>query len=218
MTLMSDKWIIEQSSKEVEPLIKPFVRESVATLNGNPVTSFGVSSYGYDLSLGNKFKIMKAPNQIPGARIINPCAFDQELFKDVVVEDGGVFVLPPMSFALAVSREHMCMPRDISGICMQKSTIARAGLEVVVTPLEAGWHGYLTLEFFNKTPYPMHLTPGMGIVQLLFIQGNEPCLVSYADRGGKYQDQAAEPVAPRKKEHPRGDVPGIVQCDKGERS
>ena len=199
MTIMSDKWIIENSTKSNKPLIHPFHGESVSTMKNIHVTSFGTSSYGYDLRLGNKFKVLKSPNQVTGARIINPCDFDQQLFRDVYVEDGQGFVLAPQTFALAVSKEHMCMPRNITGICMQKSTIARAGLEVVVTPLEAGWEGFLTLELFNKTPFPIHLTVGMGIVQLLFFQGDQPCLVSYADRGGKYQNQEAEPVAPRKK-------------------
>src|SRR5574343_2826 len=173
MTIMSDKWIIENSKKAQKPLIHPFHGESVSSMNGTHVTSFGTSSYGYDLRLGNKFKVLKSPNQVTGARIINPCDFDQQLFRDVYVEDGQGFVLAPQTFALAVSKEHMCMPRDITGICMQKSTIARAGLEVVVTPLEAGWEGFLTLELFNKTPFPIHLTVGMGIVQLLFFKGDQ---------------------------------------------
>lgn len=197
--LLSDKTITELCQGD-RPMIAPFVAESMSVLpSGHPVTSFGRSSYGYDLSLGNKFKVLKKASQLPGARIIDPVAFDPELFTDLEVRDGDVFVVPPQTCVLAVTKERIIMPADVAGVCMQKSTIARCFLEVTVTPLEPGWEGYLTLEMHNKTEFPVHLRPGMGIVQLLLYKGDQECEVPYGSRHGKYQNQPAEPVIARAK-------------------
>ena len=205
--LMSDKWITKASQGD-RPLIAPFINLSVSRLaSGHNVTSFGLSSYGYDLALGNKFKVLRKTSNSTGARFIDPNNFDPYLFVDQEVQDGDVFVLPPGSFALGVTRERMIMPDDIMGVCMQKSTIARSALEVTVTPIEAGWEGWLTLELHNKTDLPIHLRPGMGIVQLMFFQGIEPCSVPYHARNGKYNNQEQAPVAPRAKQH---EVPAVT--------
>ena len=205
--LMSDKWITKASQGD-RPLIAPFINHSVSRLpSGHNVTSFGLSSYGYDLALGNKFKVLRKTSNSTGARFIDPNNFDPYLFVDQEVQDGDVFVLPPGSFALGVTRERMIMPDDIMGVCMQKSTIARSALEVTVTPIEAGWEGWLTLELHNKTDLPIHLRPGMGIVQLMFFQGIEPCSVPYHARNGKYNNQEQAPVAPRAKQH---EVPAVT--------
>lgn len=205
--LLSDKWIAEQCNAS-KPLIEPFISESksqllVSTGRGAfkfiNVASWGLSSYGYDLSLGNKFKLLKNPAAASKGAFIDPNNFDQNLFIDVTVEDGGVMIVPPRGFVLGVVREHLNMPDDVMGVCMEKSTIARSAMEVCVTPVEAGWSGYLTLEIHNKSDFPLHLTPGMGITQIMFYKGEQPCRVPYHARAGKYQNQPAEPVAPRAK-------------------
>lgn len=200
---LSDIWITN-ACKGDRPLITPFQPQSCSVIEHGiktkKVTSFGLSSYGYDLSLGNTFKLLKA--RTPDALFdthIDPCDFDNSLFDDYTVAPGSIFAIPPRGFALGVSAERIWMPDDVTGICMQKSTIARAALEVTVTPLEAGWQGWLTLEFYNKTDFYLDLTPGMGIVQLVFFKGNEPCDVPYHARGGKYNNQPNVPVGPLSK-------------------
>lgn len=226
--LMSDIWIKEQCTGE-KPMISPFTDQSVSRLtidgkNGRlplsvPITSYGLSSYGYDLSLGNKFKILRPVtdfyrNAITGQLyedeqsyekagdplVIDPCNFNPVLFRDVEVEVGQQVIIPPRGFALSAVGQHLDLPDDIMGVCMEKSTIARTAVEVTVTPVEAGWRGYLTLEICNKTDYPAVLTAGMGITQLMFFKGDQPCSVPYHARNGKYQDQPAEPVIARMKD------------------
>lgn len=204
--LLSDH-SIRELCQSASPLISPFLNESISRLdvdNGvrrvtEKVCSFGLSSFGYDLRLGNHFKVLKRAHEVSGARIINPNNFDQDLYRDIEVADGGTFVLPPHGCALGVSKERMALPRNVTGIAMQKSTIARSMMEVTVTPLEAGWEGFLTYEFHNKTDFPIHLLVGQGIAQILFIKGDRDCETSYADRDGKYQNQEARAVAPRSK-------------------
>lgn len=197
--LLSDKTIKELCvGRGSDAMLTPFTPESISKLEtDHPTTSYGLSSYGYDLRLGNAFKTLKRPENLPGARFIDPTAFDEELLQESWVDDGFVFVVPPHACVLAVTKERIIMPPDVSGVCMQKSTIARSFLEVTVTPLEAGWEGYLTLELHNKTPYPLHLRPGCGIVQLLFYKGDQPCEVPYGARKGKYHNQPAYPVSAR---------------------
>ena len=204
--LLSDKTIRRLCEDPINPLIQPYNPKSISkltfprgdgTAGEKLVCSFGSSSYGYDLSLGNKFKLLKTAQQATGARFIDPNNFDQSLFTDITVDDGRTFVIPPRGNALGVVKERVSLRRNMTAIAMQKSTIARCFLEVTVTPLEAEWEGYLTLEFTNKTDLPIHLTPGMGIVQMIILTGDEDCEVSYRDRGGKYQDQPAAPVAAR---------------------
>ena len=195
--ILNDIQIAELAKKGA---LNPFVPNSESRNDaGKPITSRGLSSFGYDLSLGNVFKTLKVMEKMPGVgHFIDPCNFNKDLLVTTRVEDDGIFVMDPGACVLAVTRERIRIPRDVLVVCMQKSTIARAFLEVTVTPAEPEWEGYLTLELHNKTTFPIHLTPGMGISQMLFFQG-DPCDVSYADRGGKYQHQPAEPVPSRSK-------------------
>lgn len=190
---MSDRWIAEQCRGDF-PILTPFDPISVSRLpNGKHITSSGASSFGYDLSLATKFKLLKKPAP-DSTVVIDPCNFDPTLFDDIDVGE-GVFILPPRAFALGVSVERIRMPADIFGICMEKSTCARSAFEVTVTPIEPEWEGYLTLEIFNKTDYPVALTPGMGICQLLYVKGDQVPRITYKDRNGKYQNQPNSPVA-----------------------
>ena len=170
------------------------------------VPSFGLSSYGYDIRLGNTFKTMSKAkayhslknNIISGEpslvnHIIDPANLEALDYETVST---GRFVLEPHGFALGVSMEHLEMPEDVLAICMGKSSCARYGLSAQITPIEPGWKGYITIELFNMTDKPMYLYAGQGIMQLLFMKGN-PCNTTYADRSGKYQDQPAEPVSAR---------------------
>ena len=219
MAIMSDKWIESEANKS--NIIVPFFPESRSKLDdGTDVPSYGLSSYGYDLRLGNSFKLFPTVNNFSddkytvvkkdntryhyfdfvGDKEIDPCNFDQGIVKNLVLEeDASYLLIPPKGFVLGVSMERLKIPRDVSVICMEKSTLARCGLCVTVTPAEPEWEGYLTLEISNKTMLPIRLIPGMGICQLQFFMGNEECRVSYKDRQGKYQNQPYEPVLPMRK-------------------
>ena len=175
------------------PMIAPFERESVNKLviDGveRKIPSYGLSSYGYDIRLGRNFKIFKV---MPGVvDMLNPPA-------DLCAEENDVtsIVVPPLGMVLGVSVEKISMPRNVTATCMAKSTLARLGLSAQVTPLEAGWSGFITLEIFNMTQNAVRLYSGIGIMQLTFHE-SEQCDVSYADRGGKYMDQPASPVEAR---------------------
>lgn len=210
MPIMSDKWIKFKAEKD--QLIVPFHPESRSVNeDGTPVTSYGLSSFGYDIRLGNIFRLFNHRNSnnlnvdIGSVRdavspdVIDPVNFNEAHTTRYDLLDDEYITIPPHGFMLGVSKERIKLGNEFTAICMEKSTLARCGLCVTVTPLEAGWEGYVTLELSNKTDSPIKLTPGMGICQVLFIYGNEPCEVSYADRNGKYQDQPAEPVLPRRK-------------------
>lgn len=216
MPIMSDQWITYQAQEK--GLITPFVPRSMSTLeDGTRVSSYGLSSYGYDLRLNNSFKLFNFTNiphelttlqkyqvtyehglseEIPNRyffnSVIDPVNFDEDL--STLLTGVKTITVPPHGFLLAVSAEYIKLGRDFTGVCMEKSTLARCGLCCTVTPLEPEWEGYLTLEISNKTNLPIVLTAGMGICQLLFLQGNEPCLTSYKDRSGKYQNQPPQPV------------------------
>jgi dCTP deaminase len=129
--------------------------------------------------------------------LINPNDFDHNLI--VQINDVDSIVIPPKTFFMGVSMEYIKMPRDVTAICNGKSTVARSGIQIYVTPLEAGWNGFITLEFFNSTDSPVLITAGMGISQLNFVQGNTVCDTSYADRSGKYQNQGPQPIPPLKR-------------------
>jgi dCTP deaminase len=187
--------------------------------NGKKVPSYGLSSYGYDIRLGNKFTPFKAygfnqyyesitdgvtarhmvENLISDTpdSILDVCDFDTALCNPIY--DVDEIIMPPNGFMLGVSMERINMPDDCLAICTGKSTIARCGLHVVVTPLEPGWSGFITLEIHNMTGMAVKLTAGMGITQLVFLQSDERCVTSYSDRKGKYQNQGFEPVLPRQK-------------------
>lgn len=176
MTIKSDRWIRETSL--AQQMISPFEEKQVATGR----ISYGLSSYGYDIRVGNRFKIFTNVN----SSVVDPKNFDARSFVDF---EGEVAIIPPNSFALASSVEYMKIPRDVLCVCVGKSTYARCGIITNVTPLEPGWEGHITLEISNTTTLPAKIYAGEGLVQVLFFQGDEPCETSYADRAGKYQGQ-----------------------------
>ena len=158
--------------------------------------SFGVSSYGYDIRVGTRFKIFTPTPRTGGITVVDPKDFSSELFVEVDVAEGGRdgrptdhIVIPPNSFALCETVEYLEIPRDVLVICVGKSTYARCGLIVNVTPLEPEWRGKITLEISNTTPLPAKVYANEGIAQLVFLKADRVCAVSYADKAGKYQDQ-----------------------------
>ncbi|MCF8532001.1 MAG: dCTP deaminase [Reyranella sp.] len=176
MTILSDRWIrhMAQEKGMIEPFVDAQKREGVI--------SYGLSSYGYDARVGNDFKIFTNVN----SAVVDPKNFDQNSFVDRATD---ICVIPPNSFALARTVEYFRIPRDVLVICVGKSTYARCGIIVNVTPLEPEWEGHVTLEFSNTTPLPARIYANEGACQFLFLQGNEPCEVSYRDKAGKYQGQ-----------------------------
>ena len=176
MTIKSDRWI-KQMARE-HNMIEPFVDKQV---RGSAI-SYGVSSYGYDIRVADEFKIFTNVD----SAIVDPKNFQANSFVDRKTD---VCVIPPNSFALARTVEYFRIPRDVLVICLGKSTYARCGIIVNVTPLEPGWEGHVTLEFSNTTPLPARIYANEGACQFLFLKGNEPCEVSYADRAGKYMGQ-----------------------------
>ena len=176
MTVLSDKWI-KQIVKD-KGMIKPFVSKQVR----KGKISFGLSSYGYDARVSNEFKIFTNVN----SGIVDPKVFKKESF---VTKIGKECIIPPNSFALARTVEYFKIPDNILVICLGKSTYARCGIIVNVTPLEPGWEGHVTLEFSNTTPLPAKIHANEGVAQMLFFESDEVCETSYADRGGKYQGQ-----------------------------
>ena len=176
MTILSDRWIrrMAQEKGMIEPFVDAQKREGVI--------SYGLSSYGYDARVGNDFKILTNLN----SAVVDPKNFDQNSFVD---RNTDICVIPPNSFALERTVEYFRIPRDVLVICVGKSTYARCGIIVNVTPLEPEWEGHVTLEFSNTTPLPARIYANEGACQFLFLQGNEPCEVSYRDKAGKYQGQ-----------------------------
>ena len=163
----------------IEPFEPGMVRENAA---GQKAISFGTSSYGYDVRVADEFKIFTNIN----STIVDPKDFDQRNFVDF---KGPVCIIPPNSFALARTVEYFRIPRDVLTICLGKSTYARCGIIVNVTPLEPEWEGHVTLEFSNTTPLPARIYANEGVAQMLFIGADEVCQTSYKDRGGKYMGQ-----------------------------
>jgi dCTP deaminase len=159
-------------------MIEPFVENQVRA----GVISYGLSSYGYDIRVANEFKIFTNVFSVT----VDPKQFDTKSMVDFI---GDVCIIPPNSFALARTVEYFRIPRDTLTICVGKSTYARCGIIVNVTPFEPEWEGYVTLEISNTTPLPAKIYANEGIAQVLFFQGDEVCEVSYADRKGKYQNQ-----------------------------
>ncbi len=171
----NDRWIREMAKKG---MIEPFNAKQVR----KGVISYGVSSYGYDMRIGDEFKIFTNINNT----VVDPKNFDPKSFIDF---KGDVCIIPPNSFALASSLEYFRIPRDVIVICLGKSTYARCGIVVNVTPLEPEWEGHVTIEISNTTPLPAKIYANEGIAQLLFLQAAEVCEVSYKDKAGKYQAQ-----------------------------
>ena len=176
MSIKSDKWIRRMAREH--KMIEPFVDEQVRA----GVVSFGLSSYGYDIRVADEFKIFTNIN----STVIDPKQFDPQSFVDVKTD---VCIVPPNSFALARTIEYFRIPRDVLTICLGKSTYARCGIIVNVTPFEPEWEGYVTLEISNTTPLPARIYSNEGIAQVLFFEADEPCDISYADKKGKYQSQ-----------------------------
>ena len=175
MSIKSDRWIKEMArGGMIEPFVERQVREGVV--------SFGLSSYGYDIRVADEFKIFTNINYT----VIDPKAFDPRSFVDVQAD---VCIIPPNSFALARTIEYFRIPRDVLTLCLGKSTYARCGIIVNVTPFEPEWEGFVTLEISNTTPLPAKVYSNEGIAQVLFFQSDETCEVSYADKKGKYQGQ-----------------------------
>jgi len=174
--IKSDRWIRRMALER--DMINPFAEKQVA----NGVISYGLSSYGYDLRVADEFKIFTNIN----ATMVDPKNFDERSFVTV---QSDCAIVPPNSFALARSVEYFKIPRDVLTICVGKSTYARCGIIVNVTPFEPEWEGFVTLEISNTTPLPAKIYANEGLCQILFFQSDEPCETSYADRKGKYQAQ-----------------------------
>src|SRR6056300_407843 len=179
MSIMSDNWINEMAAKG---MISPFEPNQVRTNEHGKIVSYGTSSYGYDVRCANEFKVF---TNIHSA-VVDPKAFDPNSFVSIEADS---CIIPPNSFALARTVEYFDIPRDILTICLGKSTYARCGIIVNVTPLEPEWEGHVTLEFSNTTNLPAKIYANEGVAQMLFFESDEDCEVSYKDRGGKYQGQ-----------------------------
>ena len=176
MSIKADKWIRRMALEHrmIEPFSDKQVREGVI--------SYGLSSYGYDVRIADEFKIFTNIN----TTIVDPKNFDPNSFVEV---NGDSCIIPPNSFALARTVEYFRIPRNVLTICLGKSTYARCGIIVNVTPLEPEWEGHVTLEFSNTTPLPARIYANEGVAQMLFLESDEVCETSYRDRGGKYQGQ-----------------------------
>lgn len=176
MGLKSDKWIREKSLKE--KMIEPFCDDQV----GQGVVSYGLSSYGYDIRVSDEFKIFTNLN----STVVDPKNFKSENVIDYV---GQECIIPPNSFALARTVEYFRMPPNVLAICLGKSTYARCGIIVNVTPFEPDFEGHITIEISNTTPLPAKIYANEGIAQVLFLEGDESCETTYRDKKGKYQSQ-----------------------------
>jgi dCTP deaminase len=176
MGLKPDHWIrkLAREQRMIDPFVDHQVREGVI--------SYGLSSYGYDIRVTDEFKIF---TNVFSA-VVDPKKFDPSSMVDF---RGDICTIPPNSFALARSIEYFRIPRGVLTVCLGKSTYARCGIIVNVTPFEPEWEGFVTLEISNTTPLPARIYAGEGIAQVLFFEGDEPCEISYADKKGKYQKQ-----------------------------
>ena len=176
MGIKADRWIKRMALEHgmIEPFVERQAREGVV--------SYGVSSYGYDIRVADEFKVFTNLY----STVVDPKNFDPKSFVDIKAD---VCIIPPNSFALAKTVEYFRIPRDVLTVCVGKSTYARCGLIVNVTPFEPEWEGFVTLEISNTTPLPAKVYSNEGIAQVLFFQSDETCEVSYADKKGKYQKQ-----------------------------
>ena len=176
MSIKPDTWITRMAREH--KMIDPFVDDQVR----QGVISYGVSSYGYDVRVGDEFKVFTNVYNT----LVDPKNFDSKSFVDI---KGEVCIIPPNSFALASTIEYFRIPRDVLTVCLGKSTYARCGIIVNVTPFEPEWEGHVTIEISNTTPLPAKIYANEGIAQVLFFQSDEPCARSYKDKKGKYQAQ-----------------------------
>ncbi len=182
MSIKSDRWIRRMA--ESRRMIEPFEPNQIKEVNGQRIVSYGTSSYGYDIRCSNEFKLFTDIN----TTIVDPKNFDPKSFVDI---SGDYCIIPPNSFALARTIEYFRIPRNVLTICLGKSTYARCGIIVNVTPLEPEWEGYVTLEFSNTTPLPAKIYAHEGVAQVIFLESavDDVCQTSYKERGGKYQGQ-----------------------------
>jgi dCTP deaminase len=180
MTIKADKWIRRMA--EQHGMIEPFEPGQVRSVDGHRIVSYGTSSYGYDIRCSSEFKLFTNLN----STLADPKNFDPSSFVDM---NGDFCIIPPNSFALARTIEYFRIPRNVLTICLGKSTCARCGIIVNVTPFEPEWEGYVTLEFSNTTPLPAKIYANEGVAQVIFFEPDEVCETSYKDRGGKYQGQ-----------------------------
>ncbi|HVO32681.1 MAG TPA: dCTP deaminase [Elusimicrobiota bacterium] len=185
--IKSDRWIIRMAQER--GMIEPFEAKQVKVVDSPsgplPVISFGVSSYGYDIRVARQFKVLD-PTKDAAARIIDPKNFDISGYDDF---EGDVCLLPPHGMAIAQSLEYFRIPRNILVVCQEKSTYARCGIHSAIAPLEPEWEGRLTFGISNTTSRPAKVYAGEGIAQIIFLESDEACQVSYADKQGKYQRQ-----------------------------
>lgn len=181
MSIKSDNWIRRAAANM--GMIEPFEPSQVRERDGERIISYGTSSYGYDIRCADEFKVFTNIN----STVVDPKNFDPQSF--IEVSGKGYCVIPPNSFALARTVEYFRIPRSILTVCLGKSTYARCGIIVNVTPFEPEWEGYVTLEFSNTTPLPAKIYANEGVAQVLFFESDEVCGTSYKDRGGKYQGQ-----------------------------
>ncbi len=180
MSIKSDKWIRRMAREH--GMIEPFEPNQIKRNGKGPIVSYGTSSYGYDIRCSDEFKLFTNIN----STIVDPKNFDANSFVDL---KSDVCIIPPNSFCLARTVEYFRIPRNVLTICLGKSTYARCGIIVNVTPFEPEWEGYVTLEFSNTTPLPAKIYANEGVAQVLFFESDEVCETSYKDRGGKYQGQ-----------------------------
>lgn len=182
-----------------KPMIEPFTPESVKVgENGSKIASYGTSSYGYDIRAAPEWKLFSQTYD-PTCLYFDPPLLDyknitEDQFHHVEADE---IIIPPNGFVLTRSVEYVRIPKDVLVLCIGKSTIARAGINCLCTPLEPGWEGHITLEFSNSTNLPNKLYANEGILQLIFLRGDQPCRTTYADRGGKYNRQGSEIILPR---------------------
>jgi dCTP deaminase len=183
VSIKSDRWIRRMAQEQ--RMIEPFEPNQVKCVDGRNIVSYGTSSYGYDIRCSNEFKVFTNIT----STIVDPKHFDEGSFVDF---HGDVCIIPPNSFALARTVEYFRIPRNVLTVCLGKSTYARCGIIVNVTPLEPEWEGHVTLEFSNTTPLPARIYANEGVAQVIFIESasDDVCETSYKDRQGKYQGQS----------------------------
>jgi dCTP deaminase len=180
MSIKSDRWIRHMA--EHHGMIEPFEAQQIRQIENRRVISYGLSSYGYDIRCSNEFKIFTNVHSV----VVDPKNFNEKSFINLI---GDECIIPPNSFALATTVEYFRIPRNVLTICLSKSTYARCGIIVNVTPFEPEWEGQVTLEFSNTTNLPAKIYANEGVAQVLFLESDEVCEVSYKDRNGKYQGQ-----------------------------
>ncbi len=186
MTIRSDRWIRRMVAEH--NMIEPFERDQIREVNNERVISYGTSSYGYDVRCAADFKVFTNIN----SAVVDPKQFDESSF---VAKRSDICIIPPNSFVLARTVEYFRIPRTVLTICLGKSTYARCGIIVNVTPLEPEWEGHVTLEFSNTTPLPAKIYANEGVAQMIFFEADDVCETSYLDRGGKYQGQRGVTLA-----------------------